>query len=325
MSKHSTLKIHNKNMKLMEYVNTGFDKVFAHSIRPSSSIIVTGFWRSGTTWLQQVISNFLKAKPIFEPFHWSVDSYSDIVRDTFSIPRIEDSYLKLFMPCVQISDYPDFRLYVRSILRGEASGVWMRRGRQLRDIIAQRVVVKFVRGQLLVPSLCETFSPTTLVHIRRDPRAIVASILREGWGSWMLQLSLVDQLLRPDDERRHFFIKWEDEIRRYDEDDFVARVTAYWALTERFVQHYMVERGVHLEYNQLCINRSDYLNGKFDSFIGLSEGFNEEHLGGNSPTTTRRNNSTSARLNSWKDELSSKEVRAIESVVLDFDLDHSLS
>jgi hypothetical protein len=46
----------------------------------------------------------------------------------------------------------------------------------MRESFQTNVVVKLVRSQFLIPGMKDQFSPT-LLNVRRDPRAVIASLL----------------------------------------------------------------------------------------------------------------------------------------------------
>jgi hypothetical protein len=173
---------------------------------------------SGTTWLQGLLAEAAKAKPVFEPLHWSIDEYSEAIRSDFPLPSEDDLFVSSFMLYCrdELRNYPALAAYLRKALTGAVTHSWVRRGREgWPDAMRMRTVVKLVRGHLLIPAIYDTFSPFH-IHIRRDPRAVVASIKRNDWGWWMQGLSLEDQLLRPEDGRLEYFGNWEEEIAIYD-------------------------------------------------------------------------------------------------------------
>jgi hypothetical protein len=298
-------------MSLRTIVGKQIDWIASRLIDPQDAIVVTGFWRSGTTWVQQLISEKIRAKPVFEPLHWSVEEYADLVRQTLPIPRSDRAYLKSFMPHVDLDSGKGnaLRKYLHRAMTGGLIDDWTRRGRGgIGEAFRTDIVVKFVRGHLLIPSLKNQFSPT-LIHIRRDPRAVIASLFRNDWAWWMRELSLTDQLLRPNDGRQEFFLSHADIISGFDEEDFVTRAVAYWALTERFVDESRSGTGVQvIHYEELCLQGESYLDHSTDT--GESSSVN---VRSDSPTTTqsRKGASIEERLYGWKEELASTTIDKI--------------
>jgi hypothetical protein len=135
----------------------------------------------------------------------------------------------------------------------------------------------------------------------------------------MQDLSLEDQLLRPEDGRSEYFLKWAKEIRMYDREGFTSRAAAYWALTERFIQDRVLPvTGVELvTYEELCSRQEEYISAQLSLFLDSTpevqpHGDVEE----DSPTTEpdRQNVSMEDRLYGWKEELPRTESERISSI-----------
>ena len=189
--------------------------------------------------------------------------------------------------------------------------------RRLGDALKLRVVTKFCRAQLLLPAFRSWFNPI-LIHLRRDPRAIIPSFRRAFDDQWWNSLALEDQFLSVQDGRREFFQPWTDEIRRLDRKGMVDRLTAYWALTEKHVQEHKSDSGhISLSYEQLCLEGQSYLADKLsDQFQNASP---QWRLKKNSITTNtvRLETESAKRIDSWKEESDPTTIRTVERVIDD--------
>lgn len=294
---------------------------------PGNSIVITGFWRSGTTWLQSIIAEAMQAKIVFEPLHPRIRVYKKAVCSSVQLPSEENLFLNSFMPFCRdrFVGSPRLKKYIRTALTGGITDPWVRRGRSgWKDFLRRHTVVKLVRGQLLLPTINQTFSPSH-IHIQRDPRAVIASIRRGDWGWWMEDLSLKDQLLNPKDHRSKYFNKWRNKICSYDECDFLSRVIVYWALTEKFVEErgLVSTRGTLLSYEELCREKERYLFSNIPLGWGVSSRqIARKYFHKDSPTTEpeRKGSSMNRRIYSWKREITSSEEERILSIVEEFDV-----
>jgi len=297
--------------------------------------VLTGFWRSGTTWLLEALSKGLGAKPVFEPLVPEVTGYRAYVEKNY---LGEDETRKGFMPfCAgSLAMEPVLRAHLVRSLTGAVPGVFVRAARfsvrrseerrsmgpfgsvvaRLRDSGRLRVVTKFTRAHLLLPLLQSEFSPT-LIHIRRDPRAVVGSLSRQAWAGWVDSMSLEDYLLRTGDGRRDVFSQWTDQIRRCDRAGPVARIAGYWSLVEWYVDQFSSGDEVIVRFEQIVGEGSGYLNDRLSVVPGVS--VLEEELTAESKTSKEK--SRDQRMLGWKERLSSKEIEEIEDTVRMFGMD----
>jgi len=309
------------------------DKILGRILDPQDAVVVTGFWRSGTMWLLQSLARALKAKSVFEPFHYGLDAYRDALRSDFDLPSTEGEYLNIYMPYCgnDLSERPSLQEYTRRSLTGSVTEPWvqgprrenrMQEGRgsewtvldvpyRLREALKTRVTTKFVRGHLLLPTLHEMYDPV-VVHLRRDPRAVIASFQRLGW-EWYEDLSLEAQLLAPKDGRSEYFGEWQKVIRRYEHADPLLRVAAYWALMERFVADLPEHPNrVTVRYEDLCLFPDETL----DKMGPLSGRGRVEHFGGTSRTTEEQRTDATKRerILGWQNTLPDRIAKEIERV-----------
>jgi hypothetical protein len=234
-------------------------------------------------------------------------------------------YLRLFMPYCRAQSLDGHPLHdvFRKSLRSESWGSWLRRFRKgLSESLRPRIVVKFVRAQLCLRAAQNTFGMPVL-HVYRDPRAIIASIRKTRWHWLFDHLTLQGQLLDPQDGRAEYFGRWRDEILEYDRQEPVARVAAYWALTEKFLEDSYADRPRRF----VCIAYEDLVHGRERAFsetlerLELSPWRSDFHVSQRDSTTTsqkQRGASVAERVAGWRRVLSSAEVEQIETIVRRF-------
>jgi hypothetical protein len=190
-------------------------------------------------------------------------------------------------------------------------------------------VVKFVTAQLCLRAAQNTFGMPVL-HVYRDPRAVIASVRKTRWHWLFEHLSLREQLLEPGDGRARHFERWRDEIEELDRGDAVARLAAYWALSEGFVRDSFRDRPrrfVCIGYERLVRERE----GLFSELLGKLElrpwraGFTVSERDSTTTSQAQRGVSASGRVAGWRKDLSGAEIAMIESVVRRFGFEDRLA
>ncbi len=307
------------------------DCAVAPFIDPGQTLVVSGFWRSGTTWLQQSLASILRAKTVFEPF----GVYATTGHRIHSHGQLADRkapFRDLYMPhCSgRLLAKGPLRDAFRRALQGNIPGRWVRRLRGgVAEALRARIVVKMIRGHLSLWAGQNTFA-MPLIHIYRDPRAVVASIRMTAWEKLFDYLFLREQLLDFEDGRADFFGQWRSEILEYDRQGRSARIAAYWALTERYLRDCGWEEGASVcfvSFEELCLRPETALAsirrdlGK-DGLASLPL----DVLSRDSDTTSeqRRNLSPEERVAGWKKILSRSESQMIEEIATRFGFEDRL-
>lgn len=300
------------------------DRASAFRYDPSQTLVVSGFWRSGTTWLEEALREVLHAKTLFEPL-CELAREARPVHVHAGVAGKSMEFLRLFMPYCAGAGLDDHPLHdvFRKALRSESWGSWLRRFRKdLSESLRPRIVVKFVRAQLCLRAAQGSFAMPVL-HVYRDPRAIIASIRNTRWHWLFDHLSLKGQLLDPPDGRAAYFGRWRDEILDYDRQDPVARVAAYWALTEKFVEDAYRDRPRRF----VCMGYEELVQGRESAFaetlrrLELTPWRSEFQVSRRDSTTTsqrQRGASVSERVAGWRKVLTDAETERIESIVRGF-------
>jgi len=296
------------------------------------AVVITGFWRSGTTWLQQLVASALGAKRIFEPFYPKIDRYA-------SLTGVEDRQLgslhHAWMPffghtCTRNRDVQE---YLSDCLTGRISlkhesgeqGYWLRSSRAYQtEAFRLRTVVKFVRGQLMLPGLLSAFD-VPILHYRRDPRAVLASFKRKGWVDWFrCDAPLQKLLLWGEDERDEYFGQWNEQIEQIDQTGSAfAQVAAYWVLTERYVDEVASENDAVeiVHFQRVKEERNAYLLGVLGELgVQGAQPVPEEVFEKRSMTAQETAQApTEQRTRDWRDTLSESEIDDIDHALEGFD------
>lgn len=294
-------------------------------VNPRQTLVVSGFWRSGTTWLQESLADLLAAKMMFEPFHYSVPETQQYYRE-IQLPE-DDIFLRAFLPYAHAPLEGTLARLVRQSLRSTLASPWARNLRhrpQLALSLRRRVVVKFVRAQLCLRAIHDSFG-VPVVHLYRDPRAVIASAVYKTdrmWGNFE-PFSLRRQLLEVSDGRAAYFGQWVEVIHRFDEKPFPLQFAAYWMLTERFLADSMAgadaSRVRFVQYEQIAAE-PDTAIPQILSDLSLPfhplEGGRSFHK--DSPSTTRRGQTSGERVHGWMKLLSETEIREISALARDF-------
>ncbi len=319
--------MHEARSRLRFYLATLLDRAIAPAINPADTLVLSGFWRSGTTWLQELLAGWLGAKTIFEPFHL----YVPATRKLFAHYGITDKpaeFQEVWFPWWDADspgDHDPLRTYYRRALKGQIRG---RAARALRGGVAESlrrsVIVKFTRGQFSLGTAQAAFG-FPLIHIYRDPRAVIASIKMTDWDWMFNRLSLREQLLDLPDGRAGYFGQWEAAIRELDVPDPVSRIMAYWALSEKRLEEGLAGRSALLGYEEVLRAPEEVLAPVL-ARLGVAAGSRPPAAGRDSYSTSggRRGASETARMYGWRETLTAEEQAKIEGIARQFGLGERL-
>jgi hypothetical protein len=273
-------------------------------------VLITGFWRSGTTWVQEVIAEALGAKTLFEPF--SPKANPPFHRPASGL-QCDMPHREAFIPLDVASFNEQDLKFLDAIFAGVCPARFAFLCRtSVYESFRRRAVVKLVRGQFVLPYLLERY-PIRAVHVTRHPCAVVASLLNTDWDWSFGEVRFAN--LWPHSETLGSPLK--DEVAKligYDERPADERIAAYWAFTEKQVAKLQHERLLKVEYEPLVVGGRERFNAILD-FLG--GGSLDMDLDRNSVVTVsnRLNISTSARTDSWRNTLPLETQDRIEDII----------
>jgi hypothetical protein len=204
--------------------------------------LVTGFWRSGTTWLQELLAAALAAKTTFEPLSPRIPEYAALMAPQ-RLPGYDT--LEAFMPCLDRTPNEALWRYLDDAFHGFCSGHFTLLCRStVRESLRRRVVVKCVRLQFSQTAVHERYG-VPVIHLRRHPCAVAASLKRTRWAWSFDGVRLADLGFRADGHRLALFGDDAERlaalIGRFDADP-LSRAAACWALSERYVEERLADR-----------------------------------------------------------------------------------
>lgn len=168
----------NYNMRVIQLLN---NKIFRNKrIEMKDTILVVGAPRSGTTWLMKILSTLPRYTNIFEPLNpiWCPESFEIGFRSRTYLsldtnwPEGEDYLKKTFTG--QIANLAIKDSLIASLLPGLSIENVMR------QLLGDKLVVKSVNINRLLPWIAERFHLRNIFFIIRHPCAVVASQLKTG-------------------------------------------------------------------------------------------------------------------------------------------------
>lgn len=144
--------------------------------RPPEPVILSGFWRSGTTWLQQMTAEAIQAKTIFEPL--DRDSLIPFLRGKSVSYR---GYIPGTPKDLNATDWQSLDLAFQGVSPHRSGFCYLCRD-GIHDSLRPRLVVKLVRGQMMLGDLITRYDPAAVFHISRHPIAVVQSMQQTNWN-----------------------------------------------------------------------------------------------------------------------------------------------
>lgn len=189
-------------------------------------LLVSGFWRSGTTWLQECLAAALGAKTVFEPMSpMEPRRRADLSK---LYPDDGEDLWQATVPGPWSPNDVAWR-YLDAACSGRlATEYLMSCRRDVAESLRRTIVVKDVRLQANFRAFHDRYG-VPVVHVRRHPCAVVASLLAANWH-WSFEHASLAMVL----PRLGAALTEAERTRalRFDT-DALHRTAAFWAVTER--------------------------------------------------------------------------------------------
>jgi hypothetical protein len=261
----------------------------------TSSVLLAGSGRSGTTWVSAVINHRNAYRLVFEPFH------PGKVRIMRGYRRKQ--YLR---PGDRREEYLG---PARAALTGELRSLWTDRFNK--RLLARRRLIKDIRANLLLGWIHENFPGMPMILLLRHPCAVVASQLALGWGDVLGETMEQEELVED------FLLPVEAEIRAA-RDPFERRLFS-WCIENYVPLRQFAPGEMHLAFYEEFLVRPERELRRLFSFLG--EDFDSRAYPVlERPSPLSRNPGTHP-VDGWRRSVTGRQLeRAVEILGL-FDLD----
>ncbi|MFX0035954.1 MAG: sulfotransferase domain-containing protein [Candidatus Hermodarchaeota archaeon] len=157
-----------KNLFLLDHLSFKYKK-----IKTQDTLIISGTPRSGTTWLMEIIEKLPKYASVFEPLNpkWFPDAKLYGFNSRTYVPLNTDwkrgeKYLHKVFSGKIISKNPNYNPDPKFIIK---------------RLLSNKIVVKFIRANRLLPWIQEKFQLKGIIHIIRHPCATINSQLEKNY------------------------------------------------------------------------------------------------------------------------------------------------
>lgn len=186
-------------------------------VDPAKTILIFGTPRGGTTWLEELVRTIPRTATIWEPL--DQEKNPKVARIGF--------YWRQHIP--EAERWPEAEALFEDLFAGRMLSNFLTRTSTIAQLrAADRLVVKFIRGNLLLPWIVRRFPLPKPVFLLRHPCAVISSqSMRRTWDNY-------DVVIRPPAHR------FEALYRSYQPHfetatSFVERQAALWAADNAYL------------------------------------------------------------------------------------------
>jgi hypothetical protein len=142
------------------------------------TILIFGTPRGGTTWFMELLENLADYRPIFEPLNM------------YWFPQVKKIGIG-YRPYFPIENKQhEFREYLFKVFTGQINGLnpkYQLNPKSLHcRLFGKKIIVKFIRGNRLLPWIANNFQVRKIFHIIRHPCATIASQIESGIKGYYL-------------------------------------------------------------------------------------------------------------------------------------------
>jgi hypothetical protein len=289
----------------VEMLMVGERTKFSLTGRPplSSTILLAGSGRSGTTWLADALCRLPGVQQIFEPMH---PRFNPDVRRIIGWDKAKETRSDAFNPTYLSDDpeRPEWSVAIERALTGRTRNYFTDSART--SFFPDRFLVKDIWINLMLGYIAKRFSPK-IIYILRHPCAVVDSRLGVKWSV------NVQDILSQSELVEDYLLDFVSDIES--ETDILGAHAVWWAV-ENFVALQQLKQFPHfvVYYEDMIIHPERVLKSLL-SWLGYETFPSVIYYMLNEPSRTSNHtpgdHGNSKRLASWKSNISQAEQSKI--------------
>lgn len=267
---------------------------------PRRALLLFASPRGGSTWLEEMIAKVPGVATLWEPL--------DIERNP--VAGRTGFWWRQHIP--EDADWPEAHAMFEDLFAGRTLSPYLARATTLQQLkTADRLLVKFVRGNLLLPYIVKQFSVPPPVLLVRHPCAVVASM--KSFGLWTMR----DQVVAPPHRYDHVYRKLNEMIGPVrSEAAYMAKI---WCINNAWIlkHHGTGNQWQLVTYEDLVLNTRTTLNSILQKW-GMEPSTESDSVLNRPSKTTHLSSPVHdpmEQLTAWKRLLSKEEIRDILDVM----------
>ncbi len=268
----------------------------------SPKILINSFWRSGSTFLLELLSEVFLLRPYFEPLTPREKRfqflYNDLKHD-FDVERMN----------VSVSDV-DIEKFVQLMNSCKFDSKWVYRCQTTRNFTANNgKILKLVNGAHCLNLVDD--NKTLIIQLERDVFQVVLSFVNSRWTNKFFKNLNLGYLLKSDSTTVRLFYKRHLDFLKIHEWSMIEGVAIYHTLISKFVREHNSEV-MYINYDEI-INEPDTIINQISMNTGLNynKEIIEKYLHKPSLTTVKNLN---------KRKLTNSEIQSIKNIVQKIEL-----
>lgn len=296
-------------------------KILRRKSKINETIVIFGTPRSGTTWIMEVINEIRKGVFLFEPLN---KKWFPIIHDYYEPPRplllkdnSNDAIREFFHNF--LTDAFQGKIYSKQpFLRRDFKTIKQR-------IFSNKLIVKFVRGNRMIPWIQDNFDLKKIILIIRNPLTTIASQLKRGITGYFGRLDShkIETVKKQTKELDFLPDDIKQQIENFEKEEEILAVM--WALDYYIPLKFCDLEDLHLIiYENFMIDKEKALNELYRQ-LNLKETENpidREFLDKPSMLGVKTyTNDQEKQLNKWQEILSEDQVENILHVLEIFGMD----